>query len=281
MKRYLLAVLAAGFSVASLAQPSLPKACDKNRLLIPIEYGFKDVDAQAPWVYHSLKPSVSIGSETDSPLSIKIEDGVAKFAFCTKPTSQDTRLNFRAGPRSYELAPRPVTKGPNGQSTMATILLLNQVRPDWPVVQSIEQLDRSTSQLPSFDISIFNFGQPHGGGRVKFEALRLGSSCAFGSPPSRVEVQVSLVGQRLQVTSSDPEYPEEQITRAASLETAISNSCSFNYRLLADFGPTGKLSTGPNRIRYVLKEARAVDSVRSLLGYFSGGQIHVVGDGIW
>ena len=264
-----------------LAQSPTKQNCPPNSVLVPVTYHFKDTDAQYAWIYQSLRPT--LGGER-APISKNIEDGALKMTFCIPTPASTERLELKVGPRKYDLAVRPIIDIGGGAKKMSPIQLLKQPRPDWVIVKSINRLKPEASDLPSFEIELFNFGQAHPGGQVVFRASRFGYMCAEGSKPARVTVQVSLSGQRLQVASSDPEYPEELIKRNAELIKNI-NWCAGNFSLRADFGPTGRLPAGPIRIRYTLKQAIADGSTANPMDvkyYFTRDyRLDVIGEGIW
>lgn len=258
--------------------------CPADKVLVPIFFQFKDTDVQSTWVYESLRPTLILNGSATHPQSKDIEGGAAKFKFCMSPPKDAARLILQVGPRTHDLAMRPVTKDVQGTQEMSEILLLNQPRPDWVIFKSAERVYPQGSKLPAFDVELFNFGQTHAGGHVLFESAERGWHCLFGTPPTRVEVQVSISGRRLKVASSDPEYPEELISRPAQLDENI-NYCHGNYSLKTDFGPTGRIPPGPLRIRYILKGARIKNLTvnEEFIPYFFARsyKIDVVGEGIW
>ena len=268
----------------ALAQPATKQNCSPNTVSVPVTYHFKDTDAQYAWIYHSLNPTLAMVQDRVDPISTNIEDGALKMTFCIPVPAETERLILRVGPRAYDLAIRPITKLSSDLREMSPILLVEQPRPDWVIVKSAKRFETEASDLPSFEVELYNFGQAHSGGQVVFEAFHYWSLCARGSTPARVKVQVSLSGQRLRIASSDPEYPEELVTRDAELTKNI-NSCSANFYLRTDFGTTGRLPPGPIRIRYTLKRAEAKVSLTSseqIKYYFTRGyRLKVIGEGIW
>ena len=294
---YILLIVSCNF----WSKTSSAAECQSDKVLVPMSYQFKDTDVRSTWVYGSLRPTLIVNRSEERSQSQKITDGALVLKFCVRIPKDTNRLTLRIGPRTHDLAVRPITRRADGTNEMSEISLLNQQRPDWVILKSAKRVNPQGSQLPAFDVELFNFGPTHAGGRLQFEAIELGWSCALGTAPTRVEVQVLVAGQRLQVASSDPEYPEELISRPATLDQSI-NSCAKNFRLQADFGPTGRIPPGPLRIRYGLKGARAKDpkSSEEVISHFKGARakddpseeaisrffggvyrITVVGEGIW
>jgi hypothetical protein len=284
----------------SLAHAGSIATCGATQTLVPITFRFQDDPmTQAAWVLASLRPTLVLEQRGLSPETTEIRDGTLILRFCAPTAQISDRFTLTIGPRSLLLAARPIAKASDGSGQMAEISLLDQPRPNWVIVKSIERLTRPSGGLPSFDVELFNFGTDHPGGRVQYTAGSHRFSCMFGQPGQRVTVQVSLSGQRLRIASSDPEYPEEMIERPAEVRSGY---CGSNFDVTADFGTTGRLPSGPTRIRYTLRATGAAKSdpaktapmasplglpglsgVAVLGGYFpaDGYRIKIVGEGIW
>ena len=271
-----LVALLPAYSTTSVAQDAAQ--CPPANVMVTVSYQFADTDARAGWVYDSLQPTLAVASERRPPIASTTADGVLTMKFCLALPAGATQLTLRVGPRVHDLAARPILPTPKGRN-MSPILLVGQVRPDWVIVKSRQAASVASTGTPIFEFELFNFGGVHPGGEVTFEASRSGYSCFAGTPPSSVNVEMSFVGKRLKVASSDPEYPDELIVRQAEFAQATENYCQANYRLQASLGPTGRLPAGPTRIRYAVKTAD--QTVMTALRNATSKRLTVTGEGIW
>jgi hypothetical protein len=277
-------------------------ACQAEQTAVPITYRFVDDPVlQSSWVLESLRPTLTLQHHRVSPTWRKILNGTLALRFCVPTALIGERFTFSAGPRSLELAARPTSTDADGAARMTDIALIDQPKPNWVVVKSIEQLTRPGHSLPSFDVEVFNFGATHPGGRIRFSSAgdgRYRVACAFDRV-EQITVLVSLAGQKLRIASADPEYPGELVERLADVQTSRCGGTTVT----ADFGPTGRLQPGPTRIRYAVmstKSAPATSTRRApgiadlrneqpttrsggIDSYFPAGGyvVEVVGEGIW
>ncbi len=303
---YLLALLVLSSHPAAAGQ------CGDEEAALPVQFKFEDIDARQDWVYRSLDPRLELSGSLLTPQRTDIDDGTLHLIFCIPIKMANHRSRLRIGPRAYSISPRQELDHQVSIESLPRVYLLRQENPDWVILKSYIRLQPAGSNLPVFDLELFNFGKPHPGGQVDLRIFESGSNCITASRAFRVLVEVSLSENKLTVSSGDPEFPEEQIQRQAKL---VTGTCGDNYSFSMDLGVTGPLENGPFRIRYVVREAKYVgldhDRDRPMLGreddggsrlrsdllsyfrglrvrsnlpsYFRGRRVEmkVSGDGIW
>ena len=221
--------------------------CTKDDIYVPISFELLDSDAQFGWVYRSLRPQLKVGSLEFRAKRAEVQDGKLNLGFCIPKLNPAPRFVLSTGPRTYDLASREVLNSPTGPSSMSRIYIAKQTRPDWVVIKSFDRFESKGTALPIFDLELFNFGKEHPGGEVKATFSEYGYACFAGSPRVKVDVEADIVGKRLALSSADPEFPEDLVTRSAVLST---DECPSNFTLQAALGRTGTLSPGVTRIRY-------------------------------
>ncbi len=268
---------------SSAAEQNAVAACTADQVSIPIEYRFKDLDVQHDWIYRSLRATLEIDGTKLAPRDMRFKDGGETLSFCAPlKTVTTAQMLLHVGPMVLAIEPRPIVRDATKLGRMAPIRLEAQPRPNWVVVKSATRLAVVGESLGVFEVELMNFGSSHAGGDVRYLAQDTSGHCAFPSPTNKVIVGVSISGQRVKITSADPDYPEDVVERQGTLERNV-NQCAGNYKLDAPLGKTGILATGPTRIRYALRPSTGGGSdAKELARYFRGTfRLQVSGDDIW
>jgi len=241
---------------AQLSSGAQTTKCQPRFTTLQIKFRFADDDVRLPWIYKSLQPWLSVEPHRIYPESTDVVDESLVVLYCIPPDARD-QSSFTAhfGPRSYVIAARPATATPGGSLQMPSAYLVDQPRPDWVIVRSIEPHE-TKGGIGTIDVELDNFGHVHPGASVTLMMHRPGANSHCMTGGSRiVKVEIRFAKSGVLVSSGDADFGEMIVRQG----TQTINTCTGAATSHIDLGTTGILNEGPNRIRYRIDLSKRTD----------------------